>query len=310
MSRGRLILASAALSIFRPAKAAFPMILSARAAVACPFRGIKAAGAFPIFRLAKVAFPMILPARAAFPMILRARAAEACPIRGTREAQAEANSGRSGAFPVPEKLKTLSQVRRDTLHIVCHRLMALTARSHNGEPMAFFDYSSHRILRVGVLTAFSAVCFGSVAQLACSGTAVIDPGTDGGVSTGTSTDTGSTTSSTNTTSTSSTSSSNNTFTNTGTNIYTGTGTNCTWEPTKCAQSCCALWWCIQTNPWLCEGLFDIDLYEFYYAPDGGGCIPSCEDNPALLSIVDPANCESTINTLKVAHAEFNQACEN
>ena len=42
----------------------------------------------------------------------------------------------------------------------------------------------------------------------------------------------------------------------------------------------------------------------------GGCLDSCIDNPVLIAVIDPANCQGTIATLSGASSEFADACAN
>ena len=176
--------------------------------------------------------------------------------------------------------------------------------------MSCFDYLPLRPLRFGLLASLTALCGAFALPLACSGTVINDSETDGAFSAGISTATGGSNTSIDSTSSPSTNPSGDTFTDTGTNIYTGTGTICAYESTACEQSCCALWSCIQSKPWLCEGLFDSDLDDFNYVAGGTECILSCEDNPAFLSASDPDDCEGTIKTFRAADSDFDQECKD
>jgi hypothetical protein len=42
----------------------------------------------------------------------------------------------------------------------------------------------------------------------------------------------------------------------------------------------------------------------------GGCLDACIDNPVLVAVIDPSNCQGTIATLSGASSEFADACAN
>jgi hypothetical protein len=54
---------------------------------------------------------------------------------------------------------------------------------------------------------------------------------------------------------------------------------------------------------LCPGFQPGDQTEFV-----AGCVSTCEKNMALVAIVDPDDCEATIETLEAVNAEFDDIC--
>jgi hypothetical protein len=81
----------------------------------------------------------------------------------------------------------------------------------------------------------------------------------------------------------------------------------------CALACAALYDCGALE---CDGadlcMFSGDAAEktAFVGDDMGGCIMGCNENPALVNLVDVENCDTTISTLKGLNMGFAMACDN
>jgi hypothetical protein len=81
------------------------------------------------------------------------------------------------------------------------------------------------------------------------------------------------------------------------------------QPTDCKQACTIVYVCGQTfcgeNQQLCPTFIpsDVSMDEFLV-----GCMDLCQNQMALIAIVDADNCDVTIGTLQGASAEFTQVC--
>ena len=137
----------------------------------------------------------------------------------------------------------------------------------------------------------------------CGGKAVVDEGgstttgtTTTGTPTGTTTGTPTGTTPTGTTPTGTTTTA---TTTTGT-ITTTTSTTTT--ATDCEIACADLFTCTQQDD-LCPGLGPGD--EPWFVPE---CVATCEEMPALVALIDPNDCPSTVQTLAAASYEFAAIC--
>jgi hypothetical protein len=121
--------------------------------------------------------------------------------------------------------------------------------------------------------------------VACGGKAVMDDGA-GGSGGGSSTIT--------TTST----------TSSGTSTTTSSGTTSTSAPplTECEQACTTLFECTQIDG-VCPGIGPGDGPTFI--PQ---CALLCEQNPALIALIDPQDCAGTIATLSSLNQQFAALC--
>lgn len=77
-------------------------------------------------------------------------------------------------------------------------------------------------------------------------------------------------------------------------------------PQNCQQACsdvfeCGLQLCFGDQ--LCPAFFPGNKMQFMM-----GCMPSCQSNMALISIVDPSQCDTTIQTLLALNTNFEQIC--
>lgn len=112
---------------------------------------------------------------------------------------------------------------------------------------------------------------------ACGGKAIVDPDGSGGTG-----GKGTTTTVTTTVSTST--------------------TTVTTDPPECGQACEILWDCTQVDDY-CPGLTPEDK-----APFIAECLATCEANPAMLAIIDPNDCQMTVETLEALNPDFAEAC--
>jgi hypothetical protein len=161
------------------------------------------------------------------------------------------------------------------------------------------------------------VVLGSVA-VACGGSVVFEEPADGGGG-------GSATGTTGTKSTSSTNSvSASTASATTTNDVATVGTSTvstssgpgqcqlpnTNPPQNCQQACsdvydCGLLFCGGEPQQLCPGFFDDPMSKQQFM---NFCIDVCQQQMALVSIVNPGNCQETVDTLNAVSFEFSAAC--
>jgi hypothetical protein len=82
----------------------------------------------------------------------------------------------------------------------------------------------------------------------------------------------------------------------------------------CGQACsdlydCGLEW-DDGGDQLCPGFSGtVNEKTAFVGDSSGGCIASCEQLPALIGLVDPNDCASTIANISGANATFDQACQ-
>lgn len=86
----------------------------------------------------------------------------------------------------------------------------------------------------------------------------------------------------------------------------------TGPQTDCEIACSTIYDCGVEND-RCPG-FDgtpSDRDAFLQGPSGNdGCVSVCETNPLLMSLIDPNDCDSTINNIKSASTDFLDSCDN
>lgn len=88
----------------------------------------------------------------------------------------------------------------------------------------------------------------------------------------------------------------------------GGSTNVGVPVTECQAACNTIFQCaLQSDDnglLLCPGIEPGD--QSLFVP---GCADTCEQQMGLLAIVDPDDCQGTIETLQTLNAEFDQVCE-
>ncbi len=82
---------------------------------------------------------------------------------------------------------------------------------------------------------------------------------------------------------------------------TGPGTSCGTTDT-CEAACSALFCCTQQDG-RCPGIEASDEGDFV-----GDCVNLCDASPALRAVVDPADCNGTLETLFGLWADLDAAC--
>ncbi len=78
-------------------------------------------------------------------------------------------------------------------------------------------------------------------------------------------------------------------------------------PTTCPDACSDLFDCgvlLCDDEFPCPGFFQIDKQSFMM-----GCVPQCSQQMALISIVDPSSCDTTVETFKSLSFDFAQQCQ-
>ena len=81
----------------------------------------------------------------------------------------------------------------------------------------------------------------------------------------------------------------------------------TTPPTNCQQACSALFDCGllfcggQQN---CPAFFPQDKQSFMM-----GCIPGCNQQMAIISIIDPSSCDVTVETIEALNPQFQGVCQ-
>jgi hypothetical protein len=58
-----------------------------------------------------------------------------------------------------------------------------------------------------------------------------------------------------------------------------------------------------------NGAGQVTLNEFLFGSGNDGCIAGCANNPLIVNLVDPNDCDVTIANLKAANAEFAMSCD-
>ncbi len=151
-----------------------------------------------------------------------------------------------------------------------------------------------------------------------SGLTVIACGDDSSDGSGGSATTSTSVSTSTSTSSKSTSTSTSVSTSTSTSSSSSSGGGCalpdTTAPTTCAEACSDLYDCGALTCMggsICDG-FSGDAAEktSFVGDANGGCIQGCMAQMALISVIDPSNCESTVSTIKTLNAEFGTVCDN
>lgn len=84
----------------------------------------------------------------------------------------------------------------------------------------------------------------------------------------------------------------------------------TTDPTTCAEACSDLYDCgaltcngMQNCPGVTGDPQEKALFE-------QSCVQTCMSQMALISIIDPANCDTTINTISAINMQFDDVCQN
>jgi hypothetical protein len=81
-------------------------------------------------------------------------------------------------------------------------------------------------------------------------------------------------------------------------------------PLTCATGCGVIYDCGVENM-NCPGFTGDPAEKLAFVGDAeGGCIQSCNDQPALLNLIQTDNCAGTIQTLEAVSLGFADACEN
>jgi hypothetical protein len=100
-------------------------------------------------------------------------------------------------------------------------------------------------------------------------------------------------------------------TTTTTSATSGSGGS---APATCAQACSDLYDCgLESNgeSQLCPGFTgsSSEKNSFLFGSGSDGCIANCEDLPALISLVDPNDCPTTIETISGINSTFDEICQ-
>lgn len=167
------------------------------------------------------------------------------------------------------------------------------------------------------LIVVSSVLLLGAAAFACGGQVVFEESNDGGAGgSGTgSTGTKSTTGTKGTSGTNATNATNNssvsTVNGTSGQVTTSSG-GCSVPvppPNNCEQACTTLYACGQTfcggQQQLCPAFTPNIISQDQFLM---GCIPQCSQQMALISIIDPMNCDATIETLIGVSSQFGELC--
>ncbi|MBI4705404.1 MAG: hypothetical protein HY744_30235 [Deltaproteobacteria bacterium] len=143
---------------------------------------------------------------------------------------------------------------------------------------------------------------------ACGGSVLVDSSAPGGGDGGA----GASTSSSGSGGSTSTSGSGGSSTSSGTTTSTsasGSGGCDTPPPDDCESACKALFYCTQQDD-LCPGMQGISWESFAYGGGmGGGCLQICQQQKALIAVVDPCDCAGTMATLLGASPQLKQVCQ-
>ncbi|RLB46628.1 MAG: hypothetical protein DRI90_27165, partial [Deltaproteobacteria bacterium] len=96
---------------------------------------------------------------------------------------------------------------------------------------------------------------------------------------------------------------------------TTTGTTTTPPPPlDCEAACTDLFLCGLSvagpgGMQLCPGFSPEDLELFLFGEGVSGCVYTCEQMPALVALINPNDCATTITTISAANPEFNCVCQ-
>ncbi len=85
---------------------------------------------------------------------------------------------------------------------------------------------------------------------------------------------------------------------------TGSGmpNQCGPKPETCADACSALW-CCSFSAGLCPGLDADDEKGFVV-----GCVEACKQTAAIIGLVDPVDCATTVKTIAGINGDFARVC--
>ncbi len=84
-------------------------------------------------------------------------------------------------------------------------------------------------------------------------------------------------------------------------------------PADCPAACAALYDCgalTCDGATLCKFTGMMDERTAFIGDDMGGCIATCTAQMALIAIIDPKDCGSTIDSLTGLSADFKMVCDN
>jgi hypothetical protein len=94
----------------------------------------------------------------------------------------------------------------------------------------------------------------------------------------------------------------------------GTGGACaladTTAPTTCEEACAAVYDCGSLACGGCEWDGSDAEQALFVGDDMSGCIAGCNDQMALIGLVDPADCAGTIEQLTALSPDLDAACTN
>lgn len=160
------------------------------------------------------------------------------------------------------------------------------------------------------LTVAAILC--SAAAIACGGNVVFEEQNDGGSGgSGTTGPGGSTKATTGTKNTVATTgqTTNNQVSSVSSTMTSGGCSVPVPSPTDCFQACTILYACGQTfcggSEQLCPAFTPNIISEDQFLM---GCIQQCQDQMALISLIDPDTCDTTIQTLQSVSSQFAQLC--
>jgi hypothetical protein len=84
----------------------------------------------------------------------------------------------------------------------------------------------------------------------------------------------------------------------------------TTAPSNCAEACSDVYDC---GALTCDGMNvcpGFDGSAMQKAQFEQFCLMACAQQMALISIIDPADCDGTVATISAVSAEFDDACQN
>ncbi len=80
-------------------------------------------------------------------------------------------------------------------------------------------------------------------------------------------------------------------------------------PMSCDEGCFILYQCgvaFCDGQQLCPGFSGTPGEQMLFH---GGCLQGCADQPAILALLDPSNCDVTISTIEAASTDFANVCQ-
>lgn len=82
------------------------------------------------------------------------------------------------------------------------------------------------------------------------------------------------------------------------------------NPTTCAEACSDLYDCgalVCNGMQNCPGVTGDPAEKTQFLQI---CLPTCMNQMALISIIDPTDCDGTVATISAVSAQFNNVCQN